>query len=196
MAVGVSHITVHKYEHATARMFQRRSDFSHTMTNGGQNMQRKLNGMVRAHALIAADPLVHHSTCHSRAIKNPGERKHAISATPGCSRSRFSSFCLLSVSLTHSVSSALSAGNQFPQCPTLALELMLLSTCMIKEATRQSAAFQATSDSGGNQCGYLKGQRPNCLTQLGVSGSKVASFGFYVTKTARLPTVELTPLGF
>lgn len=61
----------------------------------------------------------------------------------------------VSLSLTHSVSSALSAVNLFLQCPTLALGLILLSTCMIKEAARQSAAPEATSDSGGNKSMWL-----------------------------------------
>lgn len=43
---------------------------------GGLNSQRTLGGMV---TVIAVNPLVHHSTCHSQDIKNPGEQRHAIS---------------------------------------------------------------------------------------------------------------------
>lgn len=130
------------------------------------------------------------SSCASFSASQPGHQK------PWRAKTRYQAFrCLLALSLlvflsplrlTHSVSSALSAGNQFLQCPTLAPGLILLSTCMIKEATRQSAAPEAASDGGVggiNQCGYLKGKMHDCFTQLCACGSRVASFGFCVTNS-------------
>lgn len=95
-----SHINVHKWENTDACMFQRLCDSSYLMTNLGYNMEPMLNRPVRTHAAFTAEPVVHHSAHHSRAIKNPGERRHAIKLFAACTRCRFSSFCLPSVSQT------------------------------------------------------------------------------------------------
>ncbi len=51
---------------------------SYMRSHTGLNMHHMLNGMVTARAVIIVDPLVRHSTCHSQAIKNPGEQGLAI----------------------------------------------------------------------------------------------------------------------
>lgn len=74
-------------------------------------MQRMLNGMVRAHALIAADPLVHHSTCHSARPSKTLESENTLSTYSLGARAVAFRLSVSSLSLTHSVSGALSAGN-------------------------------------------------------------------------------------
>lgn len=44
----------------------------------GYNVLHMLNGIVIALRVITMDPLVRHAACHSQAIKNPGEQRHAI----------------------------------------------------------------------------------------------------------------------